>query len=94
MVAKDQRKKKYSYPPGPGAIIRDTNRNEGRLLSTDPFALLDKSFGDLLRDLSRQDYDKFKEDNQRQQYAVYFEIVLDLRDHLLSPEHMHLIYHK
>ncbi len=94
VVAKDQRKKKYSYPPGPGAIIRDTNRNEGRLLSTDPFALLDKSFGDLLRDLSRQDYDKFKEDNQRQQYAVYFEIVLDLRDHLLSPEHMHLIYHK
>ena len=91
--AQEQRKKSYSYPPGPGAIIRDTNRNEGRLLSSDPFALLQKSFGDLLTILSRETYEDFKDGNQRQQYAVYFEIVLDLRNQLLLPEHMRLIYH-
>ena len=93
VISQEQRKKNYSYPPGPGAIIRDTNRNEGRLLSSDPFALLQKSFGDLLNVLSRNQYEAFRDDNQRQQYAVYFEIVLDLRNQLLSPEHMRLIYH-
>ncbi len=91
--AQEKQKKNYSYPSGPGAIIRDTNRNEGRLLSSDPFALIQKSFGDLLTILSRETYEDFKDGNQRQQYAVYFEIVLDLRNKLLLPEHMRLIYH-
>ena len=89
----DRIKKKYRYPPGPGVvIIRDTNKTDQRLQSTDPYMYIQKQFPHWLENMSVKDRNLFKQTKSKNQYTVAIELALICEKKVLTPEAMYILY--
>ena len=73
----DRIKKRYRYPPGPGVvIIRDTNKTDQRLQSTDPYKYIEMQFPQWLDRMSTKDRKIFQQSKSKNQYTVAIELAL------------------
>mgnify|MGYP001294891013 CR=1 FL=1 len=89
----DRIKKTYKYPPGPGVvIIRDTNKTDQRLQSTDPYMYIQKQFPQWLDRLSAENKQSFQKSKSKNQYTVAIEYALICEKRVVSPELMSLLY--
>jgi len=87
----DRLRKSYHYPPGPGAILRDTNKNDNRILSTDPLQFIQREFKSAMALKGAQAY--FEGDDQsKMKCSVVIELCLRKTDRILSQELVYLKY--
>lgn len=87
----DRLRKSYHYPPGPGAILRDTNKNDNRILSTDPLQFIQREFKSAMALKGAQAY--FEADDQsKMKCSVVIELCLREEDRILSQELVYLKY--
>ena len=73
-------------------IIRDTNKTDQRLQSTDPYKYIESQFPQWLDRIHTKDRKTLQKSKSKNQYTVAIELALICEKKILSPESMHLLY--
>ena len=90
----DKLRKSYNYPPGPGAIIRDTNKNDNRILSTNPLQFIRTEFKSYMESGGdkAKDYFETDETQSKMKCSVLIELCMRDKGRILSLELIYLKY--
>jgi len=88
----DTRRRNFTYPPGQGIIIRDTNRNDSRILSNDPVTFIMKEFPEEIQSRTDTQLQRLRSDNSRIEYCAMIELFLRKKDRCLSQDIVWLRY--
>ena len=88
----DSRRKNFTYPPGEGIIIRDTNRNDSRLLSIDPVTYILNEFPAQMKILSQSQIEVLRKENSKIEYCAMIEMFYRDKNRCLSQDLVWLRY--
>tara|TARA_Y100000817_G_C16720846_1_gene483562 strand:- start:262 stop:693 length:432 start_codon:yes stop_codon:yes gene_type:complete len=88
----DSRRKNFTYPPGEGIIIRDTNRNDSRLLSIDPVTYILNEFPTQMKILSQSQIEVLRKENSKIEYCAMIEMFYRDKNRCLSQDLVWLRY--
>lgn len=88
----DSRRKNFTYPPGEGTIIRDTNRNDSRILSLDPVSFILREFPTFMKSFSKTQIEELRRENSRIEYCAMIELFFRERNRCLSQDVVWLRY--
>ena len=88
----DRLKARYTYPPGPGSVIRNTNRNDNRILSNDPTMFLETEFKDKMDVLGDSEIQEIRDKRSTILTSAMIEMFFRDRNECLSQDIVWLKY--
>ncbi len=80
------RQKQFTYPPGEGTIIRDTNTNDSRILSLDPITFILREFPEKMRSLGESQIEEIRNENSRIELCAMIEMFFREKNRCLSQD--------
>lgn len=81
-----RRQKHFTYPPGEGTIIRDTNTNDSRILSLDPITFILREFPEQMRSLGESQIEEIRNENSRIELCAMIEMFFREKNRCLSQD--------